>query len=406
MVAKPENEPDAAISATVERLYDTYPFPPETLLDEAPIGYNWRWHYPSAYSFCTRRAPPSRDEPLRILDAGCGTGESTSYLVHLNPGAQVTAIDLSAGALKVAQERLERSVGGEMERVQLVHKSIFDVAEIEGDFDHINCVGVIHHTPDPLKALKALAGKLRKGGILHVFVYAKHGRWEISLMQRALRYLMKGEKEFERGVKLGRQVFEALPEGNRLKKREEERWAQENKKDATFADMYLHPQEVDYDIESLRELINESGLQFVGFSNPRTWDVERVLGKDEELIKMAKGLGDWERYGLVECLDPESVTHFEFFLSKGPLKTYDWKDDSVLEAASVQMSECVTGWPSRVLMDRDYFPIMIDEAEEAFLRYVNDADNSGSVMKGVAETAITLDGVRQLEQKGVILLTP
>lgn len=405
MVAKPENEPDVTVSSTVERLYDTYPFPPETLLDEAPIGYNWRWHHPSAYAFCTGRTPPPRSEPLRILDAGCGTGESTSYLVHLNPDAEITGIDLSAGALKVADERLKRSVPDQMDRVNLLHKSIFDAAELQGQFDHINCVGVVHHTPDPLRAVRALAEKLAPGGILHIFVYAAHGRWEISLMQRALKLLQNGKNEFEDGVKLGRKVFAALPDGNRLKMRENERWAQENKKDATFADMYLHPQEVDYDIPSLFDLIDKSGLEFVGFSNPRTWDVKRVLGSDEELCRLAEGLSERELYGLVECLDPESITHFEFFLTKPPLQRYDWKDDDTLQKATACMSECVTGWPSNVVMDRDYFPIMLAEEDREFLEAIT-AEGGGSVAQAVSDTSMTLEGVRLLVQKGVILLTP
>ena len=95
------------ISAAVGKLYDTYPFPPDPLSDEAPPGYNWRWSWPMAYSFCTGQQPQKQD--IRILDAGCGTGSSTDYLVHLNPEASVTGIDLSSGALEVARERCRRS---------------------------------------------------------------------------------------------------------------------------------------------------------------------------------------------------------------------------------------------------------------------------------------------------------
>lgn len=405
MVAKPENEPDAKISSTVERLYDTYPFPPETLLDEAPLGYNWRWHYPSAFAFCTGRLPLPLSRPLRILDAGCGTGESTSYLVHLNDGAEVTAIDLSSGALDVAKERLQRSLPDHVSRCNFVHKSIFDVAELDGTFDHINCVGVVHHTPDPLRAIRALAEKLKPGGILHIFVYAVNGRWEISLMQQALRILQNGSTNFEEGVQLGRQVFAALPDGNRLKVREEQRWAQENAKDATFADMYLHPQEVDYDVNSLFDLIDRSGLQFLGFSNPRTWDLGRILGSDDDLLQRATELPERERFRLVELLDPESITHFEFFLAKPPLERFDWKDDTVLRAAKACLSECVTGWPSKVVMDRDYFPVMLSDHEHDFVTKVVESDVI-TVGPAADHAQLPLDGVRDLVRKGVILLSP
>ena len=39
---------------------------------------------------------------------------------------------------------------------------IYDVDQVEGEFKWINCVGVIHHMPDPLKGLQALATLFRE----------------------------------------------------------------------------------------------------------------------------------------------------------------------------------------------------------------------------------------------------
>nr|MDJ0796862.1 class I SAM-dependent methyltransferase [Calothrix sp. MO_167.B12] len=269
------------ISTAVANLYNTYPFPPEPLLDEPPPGYNWRWHWTSAYNFCTGEKPTRQD--IRILDAGCGTGVGTEYLVHLNPEATVVGIDLSAGALDVARERCQRSGAN---RVEFHHLSLFDVEQIPGEFDLINCVGVLHHTPDPIGGIKALAKKLAPGGLLHVFVYGELGRWEIQLMQKAIA-LLQGDKrgDYRDGVNVGRQVFASLPETNRLVQYEKRRWAMENMRDECFADMYVHPQEIDYNVETVFELIDASGLDFVGFSNSGYWDIERLLGKAPELIE-------------------------------------------------------------------------------------------------------------------------
>ena len=255
------------ISQAVQKLYDTYPFPPEPLLDEAPPGFNWRWHWEAAYNFCTGQMPSRRD--VRILDAGCGTGVSTDSLVHLNPQAQVTAIDLSPGALKVAIERCQRSGA---DRVEFHHLSLFDVDTLPGQFDLINSVGVLHHTPDPIRGIQALASKLAPGGLMHIFVYGELGRWEIKLMQAAIG-ILQGDKrgDYQDGVKIGRSIFSSLPTNNRLVKREQERWAIENHKDECFADMYVHPQEITYNIDTLFELIDASGLEFIGFSNPDFW---------------------------------------------------------------------------------------------------------------------------------------
>ncbi|MEB3227938.1 MAG: class I SAM-dependent methyltransferase, partial [Synechocystis sp.] len=88
----------------VQSLYNTYPFPPEPLLNEPPPGYNWRWHWTAVHNFCKGCKPPQ--QTIRILDAGCGTGVGTEYLAYLNPEAEICGVDLSEGALQVAQKRL------------------------------------------------------------------------------------------------------------------------------------------------------------------------------------------------------------------------------------------------------------------------------------------------------------
>lgn len=409
MVATSKNEPNAVVSSKVEALYDSYPFPPDPLIDGDPVGYNWRWHYPSAYAFCTGRAPSPLPSPLRILDAGCGTGCGTEYLVHLNPTASVMGIDLSAGALAVATDRLTRSVGEDgLARTTFEHRSIFDVADLPGSgFDHINCVGVVHHTPDPLRAVRALAAKLNDGGILHLFVYASHGRWEISLMQQAISLLQPARGgdtvDYNEGVRIGRELFAKLPGDNRLVKREASRWSQENKRDATFADMYVHPQEVDYDIPSLFELIDQSGLDFLGFSNPGNFDLARILGNTPELLERAQALPEREQYRLVELLDPDSVTHFEFFLGKAVSVT-SWDDDEALLAAKVSLSECTHGWPAMFLFDRDYMPVELGKAEHAFLTVAVDGKGASTVRDAVEASGLSLDVVRELRRKAVIVL--
>jgi SAM-dependent methyltransferase len=390
------------ISAAVADLYNTYPFPPEPILDEPPPGYNWRWNWSAAYNFCTGQKPQRQD--IRILDAGCGTGVGTEYLVHLNPHAQVTGIDLSSGALDVARERCKRSGA---DRVEFHHLSLYDVEQIPGRFDMINCVGVLHHLPDPIRGIQALATKLAPGGILHIFVYAELGRREIQLMQEAIALLQSNRRDYREGVSIGRQIFASLPENNRLVKREQERWSLENQRDECFADMYVHPQEVDYNINTLFELIEASGLNFVGFSNPRQWDITRLLGKEPDLVERAKHLSDRQSYRLVELLDPESVTHYEFFLSRGELPRSTWAlDDDVLNAIP-ERSPCMEGWESRCLFNYDYQILNLSEEEFQFMQAC-DANRAQqkSVKEILVEVPISLDQVRYLQEQQLILLSP
>ncbi|MBR8840637.1 MAG: class I SAM-dependent methyltransferase [Stigonema ocellatum SAG 48.90 = DSM 106950] len=384
------------VSTAVAKLYDTYPFPPDPLLDEPPPGYNWRWNWNSAYNFCTGQKPQKQD--IRILDAGCGTGVGTEYLVHLNPTAEVVGIDLSTGALNVAKERCQRSGAN---RVQFHHLSLYDVEQLPGEFDLINCVGVLHHLSEPIRGIQALAKKLIPGGLMHIFVYGELGRWEIQLMQKAIA-LLQGDKrgDYPDGVQVGRRIFTSLPEKNRILTREKERWSLENHRDECFADMYVHPQEVDYNIETLFELIKASGLDFVGFSNPSFWQLERLLGKAPELMERAKKLSDPERYRLIELLDPE-VSHYEFFLSRPPQTKADWSSDATLLAAIPERNPCMNGFPSHCVFNHDYQIVNLSEVELEFLLM---CDGKSTLAEILAVVQLGLEGVRSLLQQQLVML--
>jgi SAM-dependent methyltransferase len=392
------------VSAAVAKLYDTYPFPPDPLSDDAPPGYNWRWNWNTAYSFCTGQKP--QKQHIRILDAGCGSGVSTEYLLHLNPQAEVVGIDISAGTLAVAQERAKRS--GVADRATFQQLSLFDAAKLPGEFDLINSVGVLHHTADPKAGIKALAQKLAPGGIFHIFVYGALGRWEISLMQEAIALLQGDQRgDYSNGVKVGRQLFTALPDQNRLKKRETERWSMENHRDECFADMYVHPQEIDYTIPTLRELIQASGLEFLGFSNPTIWQLERLVGSNPDLMERAAHLGEWERYRLIELLDPESITHYEFFLGRSPLPRADWSQDKTLLAAIPELDPCLDGWPNRCLFNSDYQIVNLSEAEHAFLSAceANTQDPKRAVAELLSEHSVSIEEMRSLLDRKLVILS-
>jgi SAM-dependent methyltransferase len=390
----------AQISQAVQNLYDTYPFPPEPLLDEPPPGFNWRWQWEAAYNFCTGQMPQRGD--IRILDAGCGTGVSTDSLVHLNPQARVTAIDLSPGALKVAKERCQRSGAT---RVEFHHLSLFNVDQLPGEFDLINSVGVLHHTPDPIRGIKALASKLAPGGLMHIFVYGELGRWEIELMQKAIG-MLQGDKrgDYQDGVKIGRSVFASLPETNRLVKREKERWAIENHQDECFADMYVHPQEIDYNIETLFELIDAAGLEFIGFSNPDFWNLERLLAKAPEALERAKKLDIRAQYRLIELLDPE-VAHYEFFLAKPPLPiAVDWSQDEVVLSAIPHRHPCLEGWESQNVFNCDWKLIKLTDAEFAFVQACDRPQSPPLTVRDLLSADLSINDVRSLLANKLIML--
>jgi hypothetical protein len=203
-----------------------------------------------------------------------------------------------------------------------------------------------------------LAGLLRPGGLLHLFLYADGGRWEIHRTQRALALLGVGTGDA--GLRLGRQLLAELPETNRLRRHHEQRWALDTTADANFADMYLHPQETSYNLEGLMAFVAAAGLEFAGFSNPEVWDPARLL--NGELLDRAQRLPERERWALVEDLDPD-ISHFELFLRQGAGVSVNWGDDATLLAARGERNRCLWGWPSTGLFGPDLMPLNL-EAED------------------------------------------
>ena len=355
--------PSDAATPVVSAFYDRFPFPGDPLQDGPPPGYNWRWCHHSVLASVHGVIPTGQEQP-RILDAGCGTGVSTDYLCHLNPGADVVGVDISDGALAVAQERLKRSGARQVVRsLRQEQRSLLDLGD-ETPFDYINSVGVLHHLREPEAGLAALAKLLAPQGLLHLFLYADAGRWEIHRTQKALTLLQAGTGGD--GLRLGRELFETLPESNRLRRHHEQRWAVDCAPDANFADMYLHPQETSYNLERLFAFIRTAGLQFAGFSNPEVWDPVRLL--QGELLERAQSLPTVQQWTLIEQLDPD-ISHFEFFLSGAPVVT-SVRTDADLAAARGLRQPCLWGEPDPIL-GRNMEPIQLSDAAKDLLRCVD-----------------------------------
>jgi glutamyl/glutaminyl-tRNA synthetase len=158
-----------------------------------------------------------------------------------------------------------------------------------------------------------------------------------------------------------------------VKARENERWAMENKRDSTFADMYLHPQEVDYTVETLlqwTDSVKDLGVEFAGFSNPKVWDLERLLGKDPEVLAKAKALPQRQQWRLAEILDPDTFTHYEFFLVKGKVEKKDWvaaSEKELHEAFGIRQAG-LQPWPSDRVFDESFNQIHLTDAEYELLQ--------------------------------------
>jgi SAM-dependent methyltransferase len=99
---------------------------------------------------------------MRVLDAGCGTGEALGWLMQAAaPGGWVIGLDLAAAHIKTARGCIGADsalLQADLARVPLAHAS----------FDLVWSVNTINHLREPLQGVQALASLLRSGGRIAV----------------------------------------------------------------------------------------------------------------------------------------------------------------------------------------------------------------------------------------------
>jgi 2-polyprenyl-6-hydroxyphenyl methylase/3-demethylubiquinone-9 3-methyltransferase len=95
----------------------------------------------------------------KVIDIGCGGGILAESMAR--KGADVTGIDLSEKALKVAD--LHSLEAGVQLRYKLI--SAEDMAAQEaGQYDVVTCMEMLEHVPDPGSIVRAAAALVKPGG--------------------------------------------------------------------------------------------------------------------------------------------------------------------------------------------------------------------------------------------------
>jgi 2-polyprenyl-3-methyl-5-hydroxy-6-metoxy-1,4-benzoquinol methylase len=97
----------------------------------------------------------------RVLELGCGTGQLSLFLATAD--RMVIGADLARASLELGAEAARRfGVQG----VQFVEMDLRTPGLQARAFDVVVCSGVLHHTPDPRNAFRAVARLVKPGGYL------------------------------------------------------------------------------------------------------------------------------------------------------------------------------------------------------------------------------------------------
>ena len=200
---------------------------------------------------------------LRVLDAGCGTGNTLIALAKHIPGARFLGLDLSLPSLAIAEAA---AAADGLTNVEFQHWNLLEPFSDGEPFDVVLCLGVLHHTANMQAVLAGLRGVLNKDGQLLLWVYGRHGRYRHRLNTRLLAMLMEPNAEPNEAVSMAIEFFEHTAAGT---VRDDLRTGTERmsghddvfRTPAWIADQFFHPHELVVDLEELFTLVEDAELE-------------------------------------------------------------------------------------------------------------------------------------------------
>ncbi len=141
------------------------------------FGYQWNIHAATQLDSYSK-LPISQQRVLKatgwksqnlkgqtILEAGSGAGRFTEVL--LKTQADLYSFDFSSAV------EANFANNGDSSNLNLFQGDIFNIPFKNKSFDHVFCLGVIQHTPDPKKAFIELSRKVKPEGYLYIDIYTR-----------------------------------------------------------------------------------------------------------------------------------------------------------------------------------------------------------------------------------------
>jgi len=303
---------------SVKQQYEALPYPLRDPADERKrliqtIGDNLL----VVNHFCFRARKDFRSG-FRCLVAGGGTGDSLIYLAEQlkNFDAEVVYLDISAASRAIAEERA-RQRG--LANIRWISASIMDIPGLGlGEFDYINCSGVLHHLESAEGGLAALNSVLKQDGAMFLMLYGTYGRREVYDMQALLRAYLPAGASIPEKIALTRKLLDNLPPTNSFKRNIamwEWEFAPGGFGDVGLYDLLLHSQDRCFDVPGVYEFAAAEGLHVAGFPMGADRYDPRNLVADPEVRRRLSEFPLPQRQAIAEKISCVLRTH-EFYLSR------------------------------------------------------------------------------------------
>jgi ubiquinone/menaquinone biosynthesis C-methylase UbiE len=310
----------------VKEHYQDYPYPYRDPEDEKKRLLSIAGEYLGELNHWLYKGKESFDKGFRVLIAGGGTGDSSTFLGEQlkDTNCEIVYLDFSKASLEIAKQRAETRG---IKNIKWIHDSILNIPNLKlGKFDYINCSGVLHHLQFPPEGLKVLKDSLTDHGGMGIMIYAKYGRTGVYHVQEIMRMVNEGVTNRVEEIMNGKTIINALPATNWFMRAQELLGDHVHFGDIGLYDMFLHKQDRAYSIPEMYEFIETAGLNFVEF-----FDVQERLAlrienyiKDFSLLQKIKKMDVCKQQAIAELITGTVIKHSMFVSNqKDPIAKLD-----------------------------------------------------------------------------------
>ena len=236
------------ITDKVQKMYTQFPFPDvDCRMDYGLIILR--------FLKGLEKKRPGFWQSAKVMEAGCGTGNTLNHLAEIFPKASFQGVDLTPASLEKAQEKA-RSM--ELKNIKFQQENILKLDLEEKKFDVILCIGVLHHTADMMEGIKRLKAHLADDGVLILWLYGKHGRYRLNLNQRFFDLLLTDVNDLSEKVEIAKTVLTLADKKN------------------VSCHLNVHSPEIENDWEKTMEFVTKE---------PQ-WLVDQFLHVNEKVVDM------------------------------------------------------------------------------------------------------------------------
>ena len=311
----------------VRAQYEALPYPPRDPRDEAirlVTGTPSHVLEVNHYLFSGRL---NFIRPFRALVAGGGTGDAcimiAQQLVDRRCPGEVVYLDLSAASRQICEARAKARG---LRNIQFLTGSLLDLPSMPiGEFDYIDCTGVLHHLPDPAAGMRALASVLQPDGGMGVMLYGEYGRSGVYPLQELLRTLAPLSMAVEDRLAMAKRLIRFLPTTN-LFRRNPYLNDHVTGGDAGLYDLLLHSCDRAFTVPDIGTMAAESGLRVVAFLEPVRYEPATYMS-DPIIARQASSLPLLERAAFAERLAGNLRTHV-FYATRAGFDTVARPEDT------------------------------------------------------------------------------